>query len=148
MEVILREEIEKLGGRGEVVKVKAGYARNFLVPRKLAVPATEANKKIVEQERQSWLRKEAKVKQDAEALAKLMTGLTLEFTRKAGEEDHLFGSVTAIDIENGLAEKKYTIDRKKIHLDEAIKTVGEHKVTIKLHKEVPVEITVNVKKEE
>ncbi|MDX2268255.1 MAG: 50S ribosomal protein L9 [Bryobacter sp.] len=148
MEVILREEIETLGGRGEVVKVKPGYARNFLIPRRLAVPATEANKKIVEQERQSWLRKEAKVQADAEALAKLMTGLTLEFTRKAGEEDHLFGSVTAMDIENALAEKNYTIDRKKIHLDDAIKTVGEHKVTLKLHKNVALEVTVNVKKEE
>jgi large subunit ribosomal protein L9 len=147
MEVILREEVDKLGNRGEVVKVKPGFARNFLIPRRLAVPATEANKKIVEQERQSWLRKEAKVKADAEALAKLMTGLSLEFTRKAGEEDHLFGSVTAIDIENALAEKKYTIDRKKIHLDDAIKTLGEHKVSLKLHKDVSVEITVNVVKE-
>ncbi len=147
MEVILREEIDNLGTRGEVVKVKPGFARNFLLPRKLAVPATEANKKIVEQERQSWLRKEAKVKADAEALAKLMTGLALEFVRKAGEEDHLFGSVTAIDIENALADKKYTIDRKKIQLDDAIKTLGEHKVSLKLHKEVAVEITVNVVKE-
>jgi large subunit ribosomal protein L9 len=148
MEVILREEVEKLGARGAVVKVKPGFARNYLMPRRLAVPATEANKKIVEQERQSWLRKEAKVQADAEALAKLMTGLTLEFTRKAGEEDHLFGSVTAMDIENALSEKKYSIERKKIQLDEAIKTLGDHKVTIKLHKEVPVEITVSVKKEE
>jgi large subunit ribosomal protein L9 len=148
MEVILREEIETLGSRGEVVKVKPGYARNFLIPRRLAVPATEANKKIVEQERQSWLRKEAKVKSDAEALAKLMTGLTLEFSRKAGEEDHLFGSVTAMDIENALSEKNYTIDRKKIVLDEPIKTLGEHKVVLKLHKEVALEVTVNVNKEE
>ncbi len=147
MEVILREDVDKLGGRGQVVKVKAGFARNFLLPRRLAVAATESNKKIIEQERQSWLRKEAKIQADAEALAKLMTGLTLEFTRKAGEEDHLFGSVTALDIENALAEKKYVIDRKKIHLDDAIKTLGEHKISVKLHKDVSVEIAVNVVKE-
>jgi large subunit ribosomal protein L9 len=147
MDVILREDIEKLGTRGQMVKVKDGYARNFLLPRRMAVLATEANKKIIEQERQSWLRKEAKIQSDAEALGKLMAGLTLEFARKAGEEDHLFGSVTAIDIEDGLAKKGYTIDRKKIHLDEAIKTLGEHKVSVKLHKEVSVEITVNVVKD-
>jgi large subunit ribosomal protein L9 len=147
MDVILREDIEKLGTRGQMVKVKDGFARNFLLPRRLAVLATEANKKIIEQERQSWLRKEAKIQSDAEALGKLMAGLTLEFARKAGEEDHLFGSVTAIDIEDGLAKKGYTIDRKKIHLDEAIKTLGEHKVSVKLHKEVSVEITVNVVKD-
>ena len=147
MEVILREEVEKLGSRGQVVKVKDGYARNFLLPRRIAVPATEANKKIIEQERQSWLRKEAKVKEDAAELAKLMTGVTVEFARKAGEEDHLFGSVTAMDIEDALAKKGFTIERKKIQLEEALKTLGEHKVPVKLHKEVTVEITVNVVKE-
>lgn len=147
MDVILREDIEKLGTRGQMVKVKDGFARNFLLPRRLAVLATESNKKIIEQERQSWLRKEAKIQGDAEALGKLMAGLTLEFARKAGEEDHLFGSVTAIDIEDALAKKNFTIDRKKIHLDEAIKTLGEHKVSVKLHKEVSVELTVNVVKE-
>jgi len=147
MDVILREDIEKLGTRGQMVKVKDGFARNFLLPRRLAVLATEANKKIIEQERQSWLRKEAKIQGDAEGLAKLMEGLTLEFARKAGEEDHLFGSVTAIDIEDAIAKKGFTIDRKKIHLDEAIKTLGEHKVSVKLHKEVSVLITINVVKE-
>lgn len=147
MEVILREEVEKLGSRGQVVKVKDGYARNFLLPRRIAVPATEANKKIIEQERQSWLRKEAKVKEDAAELAKLMTGVTVEFARKAGEEDHLFGSVTAMDIEDALAKKGFTIERKKIQLEEALKTLGEHKVPVKLHKEVTVEVTVNVVKE-
>lgn len=147
MDVILREDIEKLGTRGQMVKVKDGFARNFLLPRRLAVLATEANKKIIEQERQSWLRKEAKIQGDAEALGKLMGGLTLEFARKAGEEDHLFGSVTAIDIEDGLAKKGFIIDRKKIHLDDAIKTLGEHKVSVKLHKDVSVEITVNVVKD-
>lgn len=147
MEVILREDIEKLGTRGQMVKVKDGYARNFLLPRRLAVFATEANKKIVEQERQSWLRKEAKVKADAEGLAQLLSGVVLEFTRKAGEEDHLFGSVTSADIETGLAKKNFTIDKKKIQLDEPIKVLGEHKVTLNLYKGVTAEITVNVVKE-
>jgi len=147
MDVILREDIDKLGTRGQMVKVKDGFARNFLLPRRLAVLATDSNKKIIEQERQSWLRKEAKIQGDAEGLAKLMEGLTLEFARKAGEEDHLFGSVTAIDIEDAIAKKGFTIDRKKIHLDEAIKSLGEHKVSVKLHKDVSVEIAVNVVKE-
>jgi large subunit ribosomal protein L9 len=147
MEVILREDVEKLGARGELVKVKDGFARNFLLPRRKAVMASEANKKIVEQERQSWLRKEAKVQADAADLGKLLAGVTLEFARKAGEEDHLFGSVTAMDIEEGLAKKNFTIERKKIQLDEPLKTLGEHKVAVKLHREVSVEITVNVVKE-
>jgi large subunit ribosomal protein L9 len=147
MEVILREDIEKLGTRGQIVKVKDGYARNYLVPRRLAVLATEANKKIVEQERQSWLRKEAKVQADAEGLAALLKDVKLEFARKAGEEDHLFGSVTALDIEGGLARQNFTIDKKKIHLDEPLKTLGEHKVTLHLYKGVTAEITVNIVKE-
>jgi large subunit ribosomal protein L9 len=147
MEVILREEIEQLGHRGQVVKVKAGYARNYLLPRKLAVPATEANKKIVEQERQSWLRKEAKVKADAADLAKLMEGVSVTILQKAGENDQLFGSVTAADIAVALEKQNYTIDRKKIVLDEPIKTLGEFKVPLKLHREVSVEITVKVEKE-
>ncbi len=147
MEVILREDIDKLGSRGQVVKVKEGFARNFLLPRRLAVFATEANKKIVEQERQSWLRKEAKIKGDAEGQAQLLSGVVLEFARKAGEEDHLFGSVTAIDIETALAKKNFEIDKKKIQLEEPIKTIGEHKVTLNLYKGVTAEITVNVVKE-
>jgi large subunit ribosomal protein L9 len=147
MEVILREEIEQLGHRGQVVKVKAGYARNYLLPRKLAVPATEANKKIVEQERQSWLRKEAKVKADAADLAKLMEGVSVTILQKAGENDQLFGSVTAADIAVALEKQNYTIDRKKIVLDEPIKTLGDFKVPLKLHREVSVEIAVKVEKE-
>lgn len=147
MEVILREDIDKLGSRGQIVKVKDGYARNFLLPRRLAVFATEANKKIVEQERQSWLRKEAKFKGDAEELAKLLSAVTLEFARKAGEEDHLFGSVTSSDIETGLAKQNFNIDKKKIHLEEPLKKLGEHKVALHLYKGVTTEITVNIVKE-
>jgi large subunit ribosomal protein L9 len=144
MEVILREDIEKLGHRGQVVKVAPGYARNFLLPKRLAVAATDANKKIVEQERESYLRREAKVKTEAEDLSKLMEGVALTVARKAGDEGHLFGSVTAQDITDALAAKGYTIDRRKIQLDEPIKNVGEYKVPVKLHREVTTNVTVNV----
>lgn len=148
MEIILREDVEKLGSRGDVVKVAAGYARNFLLPRKLAVAATDANKKIVEQERQAHLRREAKAVGEAQDLAKLLGSVTVTIARKAGENDQLFGSVTAADIADALAAEKYTIERRKIVLDEPIRTLGEHKVTVRLHREVPTEITVNVTKEE
>jgi len=148
MEVILREEIESLGTRGEVVKVKQGYARNFLLPRRLAVPATEANKKIVEQERQSWLKKEAKVAAEATELAKLLSPVVLTFKQRAGENDHLFGSVTAKDIADALAAQKFEIDRKKIQLSDPIRQLGEYKVPVKLHREVTTEVTVKVEKEE
>src|SRR5258705_13840690 len=111
MEVILREDIEKLGNRGQVVKVADGYARNFLLPKRLAVAATDSNKKIVEQERQGHLRKEAKQKGEAEDLSKLLSGVTITITQKAGENDQLFGSVTSKDVADGLAAKGYTIDR-------------------------------------
>ena len=148
MEIILREDIEKLGSRGQVVKVAAGYARNFLLPRKLAVAASEANKKIVEQERQAHLRREAKEKAGAEDLAKMMAGVTVVFAQKAGEQDQLFGSVTAKDIAEALEQQNYHIERRKIHLDEPIKQLGQYQVPIRLHREVTVEITVQVVKEE
>ena len=148
MEIILREDVEKLGNRGDVVKVAAGYARNFLLPRKLAVAATDANKKIVEQEKQAHLRREAKAVGEAQDLARLLGSVTVTIARKAGENDQLFGSVTAADISDALAAEKYTIERRKIVLDEPIRTLGEHKVTVRLHRDVPTEITVNVTKEE
>lgn len=148
MEVILREDIEKLGSRGDVVKVASGYARNFLIPKRLAVAATESNKKIVEQERQAHLRREAKAKGEAEDLAKMMNGVTVTIKQKAGENDQLFGSVTSKDVADALAAQNYTIDRRKIQLDEPIKQLGEFKVPVRLHKEVTAEITVVVAKEE
>lgn len=148
MEIILREDIEKLGARGQVVKVAAGYARNYLLPKRLAVPATEANKKIVEQERQAHLRREAKLKTEAEDLSKILGTVSVTIAQKAGENDQLFGSVTAKDIAEALEKQNYTIDRRKIHLEEPIKQLGEYKVTVRLHREVPVEITVQVVKEE
>jgi large subunit ribosomal protein L9 len=148
MEVILREDVEKLGHRGQIVRVAPGFARNFLLPRRLAVAATESNKKIVEQERQAGLRREAKEIADAQELAKMMSNVKIEIRQKAGENDQLFGSVTAKDIAEALEAQKYTIDRKKIQLEEPIKTLGEHKVAVRLHREVTLEIPVTVLKEE
>lgn len=148
MEVILREDVEKLGARGQVVKVAPGFARNFLLPKKLAVAATEANKKIVEQERQAHLRKEAKQKGEAEDLAKLMSGVTVTIAQKAGENDQLFGSVTSKDIADALSAKHFNIDRRRIQLDDPIKQLGEFKVPVRLHKDVTTEVTVQVVKEE
>jgi large subunit ribosomal protein L9 len=148
MEIILREDVEKLGTRGDVVKVAAGYARNFLLPKKLAVPATDSNRKIVEQERQAHLRKEAKLVGEAQELAKLMGSVAVSIARKAGENDQLFGSVTAADISDALAAQNYSVERRKIHLDEPIRTLGEHKVTVRLHRDVTTEVTVYVTREE
>ena len=148
MEVILREDIERLGSRGDVVKVASGYARNFLLPKKMAVAATESNKKIVEQERQSHLRKEAKQKTEAEDLSKLLVGANVTISQKAGENEQLFGSVTAKDVAEALEKQNFTIDRRKILLDEPIKQLGQHKVNVRLHKDVTTEITVNVVKDE
>jgi len=148
MEVILREDIEKLGGRGDVVKVAPGYARNFLLPRRMAVLATDANRKIVEQERQAHLRREAKLEGEAQELAKLLSGVAITIPRKAGENDQLFGSVTVNDIADALAAQKYTVERRRIHLDEPIRTLGEHKVAVRLHRNVTAEVSVNVTREE
>jgi large subunit ribosomal protein L9 len=148
MEVILREDIEKVGARGEVVKVADGYARNFLLPKRLAVAATDSNKKIVEQERQAHLRKEAKQVGEAQDLAKLVNGVTLTITQKAGENDQLFGSVTSKDVADALAAKNFTIDRRKIQLDEPIKQLGEFKIPVRLHRDVTAEVTLVVAKEE
>jgi large subunit ribosomal protein L9 len=148
MDVILREDIEKLGTRGQLVKVAPGYARNFLLPNKMAVAATESNKKIVEQERQAHLRREAKVASEAGDLAKLMESVVVTISQKAGENGQLFGSVTSKDIADALEAQGYTIERRKIALDEPIKSLGGFKVPLRLHRDVTVEIAVNVVKEE
>lgn len=147
MEVILRQDIEHLGTRGELVNVAPGYARNFLLPKRFAVPATDSNRKIVEQERQSHLRKEAKQIGEAQELAKLVGAVNITISRKAGETDHLFGSVTAADVADALAIQHYNVERRKIQLDEPIRTLGEHKVSVRLHREVTAEVTVNVVRE-
>ena len=148
MEVILREDIVNLGNRGAVVKVAAGYARNFLLPKKMAVAATESNKKIVEQERQAHLKRDAKETSDATELAKLMAAVEVTIAHKAGENDQLFGSVTAADIATALEKQGYTIDRRKVNLEEPIKKLGDYKVTVRLHRDVSVEILVHVVKED
>ncbi|SRR5581483_5657181 len=148
MEVILREDIERLGNRGEVVKVASGYARNYLLPKRLAVPATDANRKIVEQERQAHLRREAKLKVEAEDLAKLLGGVTVTIAQKAGENDQLFGSVTAKDIADALEKQNFNLDRRRVQLTEPIKQLGEYKVPVRLHRDVTTEIAVRVVKEE
>src|SRR5580698_1059735 len=144
MDIILREDVDKLGARGQVVKVTAGYARNFLLPRRLAVAATDSNKKIVEQERQAHLRKEAVQITEAADLAKLLGSAAITITRKAGENGQLFGSVTAGDIADALEAQKFNIDRRKIQLDEAIRALGDHKVAIRLQREVTAEVAVSV----
>jgi large subunit ribosomal protein L9 len=147
MEIILREDVDKLGQRGQVVKVATGYARNFLLPRRMAVAATGANKKIVEQERQAYLKREAKVEGEAKELATLMGKVDVTIAQKAGENDQLFGSVTANDIVVALEKLGYTVDRKKIQLDDPIKTLGDFKVAVRLHRDVSVEIPVHVVRE-
>ncbi len=147
MQVILRQNIEKLGNRGDIVNVADGYARNYLLPRRLAVPATEANKKIVEQERQAHLRREVRERGEAEELARLLAGVTVTIPQKAGEHDQLFGSVTAKDIAEALQKQNYVVDRRKIQLEEPIKQLGEYKVPVRLHKDVTAEILVQVVKE-
>lgn len=148
MEIILREDIEKLGSRGQVVNVAPGYARNFLLPKRLAVPANAGNKKIVEQERQSHLRREAKESSDASDLAKLMSTVSITIAQKAGENDQLFGSVTAQDIAAALEKQGYNIERRKIQLSEPIKQLGEHRVPVRLHKDVTIEVPVHVVRED
>lgn len=148
MEVILREDIDNLGHRGDLVNVAPGYARNFLLPKRLAVAASESNKKIVEQERQAALRRDAKDIADAQELAKVMSSVSLTVSQKAGENDQLFGSVTAKDVAELLEKQGYKIERRNVQLEEPIKTLGEHKVTVRLHREVSLEIPVNVTKEE
>ena len=149
MEVILRSDVDKLGNQGQTVKVAPGYARNFLLPKGLAVPATASNRKIVDQQREASLRKEAKLASDARDQATLISKqVDLTFHQKSGEEDHLFGSVTSQDIQELLEKQGYKIDRKKIVLDHPIKTLGDHKVTLKLHKEVSIDLPVHVLKEE
>src|SRR6202051_1251867 len=146
MEVILKEDVPKLGNRGEVVKVAEGYGRNFLLPKKLAIQATSANKTVIEQMKAASVRRSAKEKTEAESLAKQFDGLEVKFLRKSGEGDHLFGSVTAGDIAEALEKKSFHIDRRKIQLHEPLKTIGEFIIPIKLHKDVTTHLKVVVDK--
>lgn len=147
MEVILRDHVENLGQRGEIVKVADGYARNFLLPRKLALPATDANKKWVERERKIAEARDADERAAAEALATRLTALELTITRKVGENNQLYGSVTNADIADLLAQKGFEIDRRKILLPDPIKTLGETTVPVKLHRDVTAQVRVTVAKD-
>ena len=144
MEVILKEDVDNLGHRGEVVKVAEGVARNFLLPRKLAMQATEANKVVIEQMKSAAARRSATEKAAAEALVAQLEPVVLSFTRKSGEAGHLFGSVTSADVAAGLASNGFEIDRRKIQLPEPLKTVGDFSVAVKLHREVTAQIKVKV----
>jgi large subunit ribosomal protein L9 len=147
MEVILKEDVTKLGSRGEVVKVAEGYGRNYLIPKKLAIEATPANRAVIEQMKASAVRRSAREKGDAQALAQQIEGVTVSFTRKSGERDQLFGSVTSADIAHELENKGVPIDRRKIQLDEPLKHVGEFDVPVKLHKDVIVQLKVIINRE-
>jgi large subunit ribosomal protein L9 len=142
--VLLREDIEDLGARGEIVRVRAGYARNYLLPRKMAVEATASNVKQIEQERKALLKKETAERATADAQAEQLRSLSLSFERKAGEHGLLYGSVTSMDIAEALKERGYEIDRRRINLREAIKETGDYTVPVRLHREVTVEIPVVV----
>ena len=144
MEVILKEDVVNLGQRGDVVKVADGYGRNFLLPRKLALQATDANKAVIETMKTAADRRSATEKVLAEELATRLEPLVLSFTRKSGEAGHLFGSVTSADIAAELAGQGFEVDRRKIVLGEPLKTVGDHTVAIKLHREVTAHIKVKV----
>jgi large subunit ribosomal protein L9 len=147
MEVILKEDVPKLGHRGDVIKVAEGYGRNYLLPRKLAIEATQANKAVIEQMKQAAVRRSAVEKADSEALSKQLESVSLTFQRKAGEKDHLFGSVTSSDIAEALEQKGFKIDRRKIQLNEPLKSIGEFEVPIRLHRDVTSKVKVTVEKE-
>ena len=143
-QVLLREDIDNLGARGEIVRVKAGYARNYLLPRNLAVEATTSNVKQIEGERAALMKREAKERTSAEGQADQLRKLTLKFERKVGEAGVLYGSVTSMDIAHSLEEQGYKIDRRKISLREPLKRFGNYTVPVRLHREVTVELPVSV----
>jgi len=148
MRIILQEDVEKLGSRGQVVEVKEGYARNFLLPRNLALEASTANMKRLEKMRAAFAKQEATEKEAAKKLAELLSGVSLEILRKAGENGQLFGSVTPADISDALAAKGFNVDKRKITLADPVKLVGEFEIPLRLHREVEAKVKLVVKKEE
>jgi large subunit ribosomal protein L9 len=148
MDVILRDHVEHVGRRGEVVKVADGFARNYLLPRKLALPATDANRKWVERERKVAEVRETEERAAADAISSRLTALELLVTRKVGENDQLYGSVTNADIADLLKAKGFEIDRRKILLPDPLKTLGETTVPVKLHRDVTAHVRVTVAREE
>jgi large subunit ribosomal protein L9 len=142
--ILLREDVDDLGARGEIVRVRAGYARNYLLPRKLAVEATTSNVKQIEQERGALLKKEANERATAEGQGEQIGKLVLEFKRKSGEQGALYGSVTSMDIAEELKERGYEIDRHRLHLREPIKRIGDFTVPLRLHRQVSIDLVVKV----
>jgi large subunit ribosomal protein L9 len=147
MQIILQQDVEKLGTRGQVLEVKEGYARNYLLPRKLALEASPTNMKRLEKMRAVFAKHEATEKEAAEKLAEMLNGLSLTLSRKAGENDQLFGSVTSADIADAIAAQGYTVDKRKIQLVDPVKLVGEYQVPVKLHREVTASVKLTVQKE-
>jgi large subunit ribosomal protein L9 len=144
IEVILKDYVEHLGSRGEIVKVADGYARNFLFPRKLALAVTAENRRQIERERAKAEVREAEERQLAEALASRLEALDLAIARRVGEQETLYGSVTSADIAEALQGRDFAIDRRKLQLPEPLKTVGEHPVPVKLHREITAQLKVKV----
>ncbi|MGA7318288.1 MAG: 50S ribosomal protein L9 [Silvibacterium sp.] len=145
MEVILKEDVNNLGNRGDVVKVADGYGRNYLLPKKLAMEANAANKAVIEQMKASAVRRSAREKTEAEALVVQLNSVALVFERKVGDHDHLFGSVTSADIAHQLESKGFAIDRRKVHLEEPLKQLGEFHIPVKLHRDVTAHVAVTVR---
>ena len=148
MELLLKEDVENLGSRGDLVKVRPGFGRNYLLPRGLAIQATPANVKQIEMQRRALLKREATEREAATRQSEMLNEVTLEFIRKAGEHGILYGSVTSMDVAEALAEKGYEIDRKRVILKEPIKETGEFEVAVKLHREVTTNLKVIVKSED
>jgi large subunit ribosomal protein L9 len=144
MEVILREHVDNLGRRGDVVKVAAGYARNYLLPRKLALPVTEASRRQIAREREQAEARDAEEKAGADALAQRMGAADISIARRVGENNTMYGSVTSADIAQALTAKGFEVEKRKIHLPDAIKALGEHTVPVRIHRDVTAEVKVKV----
>jgi large subunit ribosomal protein L9 len=144
MEVILREHVDNLGRRGDVVKVAAGYARNYLLPRKLALPVTEASRRQIDREREKAEARDAEEKAAAESQAQRIAAVDISIARRVGENQTMYGSVTSADIAQALAAKGFEVEKRRIHLPEPIKTIGEHTVPVKIHREVTADLKVKV----
>ena len=148
MEVILRQHVDNLGKRGDIVKVAAGYARNYLLPRKLALAVTEANKRQIERERKIADAREAEEKSHAEAFAGRLAQVEVEIGRRVGENDTLYGSVTSADIAHALHAKGFEVEKRRIHLPEPLKALGETMVPVRIHREVTAQVRVRVVQEQ
>ena len=148
MEIILREHVDNVGKRGEVVKVAAGYARNYLLPRKLALLVTDGNRKLIERERKVADAREAEERQTSEALAARINAIELTIARRVGDTEQLYGSVTSTDIAEALSTKGLDVDRRKIQLGEPLKALGEVTVPVRLHRDVTAQLRVHVVKQD